>query len=513
MSKKGKILLISPNLKGIQGGINRIQPGLGIGYLAAVLEQNGHEVYVRDTALEGHNNVQILDSKKTIEIGESDDAISNYISQLNPDIIGISVLFSNLADHAYQVSKIAKKVNPKIHVILGGNHVTNAISDYNYGISSNADTSQFENPLSDIDGKNIDYLMVGESEYQFLDLVNALMNNKNPDGLSGLVSRKKGAYGMVVNSNKSSTNLKDLPHPARHLMNMEGYFKIGLFHSTKSHSNRVLNVMASRGCPEVCSFCTTPEMWGTQVRWRDPQDIFEEIKNGIDQLGIGEVQFEDDTLTANRPHLMELCDLIEPLGIPWCTPNGTKLNYHMKQQPDMFKRMQLSGCYQITFAAETGVQRVMDAIVKKKLLIEQIKPAIENAKEAGMLVHTFWIVGFPGETREEMEKTIEFAAGSGADSYSVAILTPLPGTPVFRKVVENNLWWDSTRGIKDMLYRNSLIKVDGFKSSEEFQKWVNEQNYSLNSLLEKNDPQRAKLQNSNRGARHLQEGALKIKQT
>ena len=513
MSKKGKILLISPNLKGIQDGINRIQPGLGIGYLAAVLEKNGHEVFVRDTALEGHYNEKPLDDKKTILIGESDNAIANYISNLNPDIIGISVLFSNLADHAYQISRIAKKVNPGIQVILGGNHITNAISDYNYGIKTNLGSGKFENPLSEIDSNSIDYMMVGESEFQFLDLVNAILNNKSPNGLPGLVTRSKRAKGLVVSSRKSRTNLRSLPHPARHLMNMEGYFKIGLFHSTKSHSNRVLNVMASRGCPEICTFCTTPEMWGAQVRWREPYDIFKEIKNGIDQLGIGEVQFEDDTLTANRPHLIELCDLIEPLGIPWCTPNGTKLNYHMKQQPDMFRRMWLSGCYQITFAAETGVQRVMDSIVKKKLLIEQIKPAIENAKKAGMLVHTFWIVGFPGETREEMEKTIEFAAGSGADSYSVAILTPLPGTPIYRKVVEDNLWWDSTRGIKDMLYRNSLVKVDGFKSSEEFQKWVDEKNYSLNSLLEKNDPIRAKLQNSSRGTRHLQEGALKIKQT
>ena len=156
MSKKGKILLISPNLKGIQDGINRIQPGLGIGYLAAVLEKNGHEVFVRDTALEGHYNEKPLDDKKTILIGESDNAIANYISNLNPDIIGISVLFSNLADHAYQISRIAKKVNPGIQVILGGNHITNAISDYNYGIKTNLGSGKFENPLSEIDSNSID---------------------------------------------------------------------------------------------------------------------------------------------------------------------------------------------------------------------------------------------------------------------------------------------------------------------------------------------------------------------
>ena len=110
MAKKGKIVLISPNLNGIKGGINRIQPGLGIGYLAAVLERDGHEVYIRDTALEGLQNNIPLESGRMIVIGESDDEISQYIAKTNPDIVGISVLFSNLADNTHSVARIVKKV-------------------------------------------------------------------------------------------------------------------------------------------------------------------------------------------------------------------------------------------------------------------------------------------------------------------------------------------------------------------------------------------------------------------
>ena len=148
-----------------------------------------------------------------------------------------------------------------------------------------------------------------------------------------------------------------------------------------------------------------------------------------------------------------------------------------------------SGCYQITLACESGVQRVLDDVINKRLPKETIYPSIENAKKSGMLVHTFWILGYPGETYEEMEKTIDFASNSGADSYSFAILSPLPGTPIYRDVMKNNLWWKG-RGLKDLLYRSSLIQVDGFTSPEEFENYVDEANRKTNLLLKDRDPKR-----------------------
>ena len=171
--------------------------------------------------------------------------------------------------------------------------------------------------------------------------------------------------------------------------------------------------MASRGCPEKCTFCTTPEMWGSKVRWRDTEDIAREIREAKAKYNIGEIQFEDDTITARKKNLLELCTELEKIGLPWCTPNGTKTNYHLATQPEMYKAMADAGCYQITLACESGVQRILDDVINKRLPRETIYPSIENAKKAGMLVHTFWILGFPGETYEEMQRTIKFAFNSG----------------------------------------------------------------------------------------------------
>ena len=145
---------------------------------------------------------------------------------------------------------------------------------------------------------------------------------------------------------------------------------------------------------------------------------------------------------------------------------------------------------QVTLACESGVQRVLDHVVNKRLKVDQIKPAIENAKKAGLLVHTFWILGYPGgETFEEMNQTIEFALSTGADSFSFSILSPLPGTPIYRKVVKENLWWDG-KSLNDLMFRSSLVKVDGFDGPNQFEKFVNEANLKANLILKQKDPKR-----------------------
>ena len=217
----------------------------------------------------------------------------------------------------------------------------------------------------------------------------------------------------------------------------------------------------------------------------------QEVNEDVKKYNIGEIQFLDDTLTLDKNHLFQMCDELEKLGLPWCTPNGTKVNYHLKDQQYMYQRMADSGCYQITLAVESGTQRVLDTLINKRLPLETVYPAIERAKKAGMLVHTLWIVGYPGESYEDMERTYNFAVNSGADSYSFAILQPLPGTPIYRQVVREKLWWPN-RGLDDMMKRSSLIKVNGFSNPQEIEEWVDGLNVEANLMLQKNNPARFK---------------------
>ena len=493
MKKNRRILLISPNLKGMAEGLNRIQPPLGLMLSGAVLRNNDYEVKIHDCALEGWSHkVPLNDSM--VMIGQTDGELASVIADFSPSIIGISALFSNLMESAHNIAAIAKKVNPKIIVILGGNHISNTIKDYR--LSKFEKDPFFPAHLVDLEDENIDFAMHGEVDFEFPKLVDALVNGRDIKNIKGLAYKNRNNQSDMFYISDSPPQIADmdsLPMPARDLVNMEGYFNIGAFHSPKSRSKRVLSVMASRGCPETCTFCTTPDMWGAKVRWRSTESIITEITNGIRDFGIGELQFEDDTITARKKNLLELCSALEKkVGIPWCTPNGVKVNYHEKSQLEMFKAMSDSGCYQISLACETGVQSVMDRIITKKLNVDSIYPAIANAKKAGMLAHTFWVLGFPGETYEEIQATVDFAMNSGADSFSFAILSPLPGTPIYKNVVRNNLFWKGT-SIDDLIFRSSLIKVDGFDNAKQFEDFVSKANLNGNNLLLKNDPERFKL--------------------
>ena len=485
--KKAKVLLITPNLKGISDGVNRIQPSLGLMLIAPILEKNGHKVKIYDAALDGWDNRKILDEKNNlVMIGQSDDKIGKVVSDFAPNIVAISVLFSNLLESAHNIAKVVKKVKKDTIVILGGNHISSAVVDYKIGkLDKNSGLPDF---IKDLENDHFDLAMTGEGEFSFLEIVNKIINKEDYSKVAGLV-KKTEPKKYIINPSTRIHNLNLLPRPARDLVDMEAYFKIGAFHSAKSRSKRVLNVMCSRGCPEKCTFCSTPQMWGNNTRWRTTNHIMDEISNDVRDFRIGEIQFDDDTITVNKKNLYSLCDQLEKVGLPWCTPNGTKVNYHFNKQEEMYKVMHNSGCYQITLACESGVQRVLDDIIYKRLPLETIYPSIENAKKAGMLVHTFWIVGYPGETYEEINKTINFAMNSGADSFSFAILSPLPGTPIYRKVIKENLWWEG-KSLDDMLFRSSLVKVDGFNGPEEFEKFVNDANKKANLMLKKRDPKR-----------------------
>ncbi len=470
-NKKARVVLLSPNIIGSKDGVNRIQPGHGVGLLAGRLRDKGHEIYVRDTALEGYYNQSPRDGE-TMLIGESEEDIIKYVKDIKPEFVGISILFSNLADHGRKLARIVKEIDSSIITILGGNHVNHMYMDI-------------------IKDPYVDYVLRGECDFTLEILIDFLKNNKEINRIPGLVAKRRDNSIYVGEGKGKVEDLNTLPKEARELMNMEKYFEIGLFHSAKSRSKRVGNIMATRGCPENCVFCTTPKMWGNVVRWRSPESVYQEIKELKEVYGVEEIQFDDDTLTANRKNLLDLCDLIEPLQLKWCTPNGIRVNYppDLDKKKQMFKRMNESGCYQVTFAVESGDQDLLDNFIRKNLRLEVVKPTVVAAKEAGMFVHVFFMVGFPGETREQMEKTIRFAEYIESDSYSVAIACPLPGAPMYDIVKERDLFVDDFSQ-KRITFRKSLIKVDGFKDPREFEKWVGEQNIYLNNLLKQRDKAR-----------------------
>ncbi|MFA5161646.1 MAG: radical SAM protein [Elusimicrobiales bacterium] len=468
-----KVMLISPRMAGEAGGVNRLQPGLGLGYIAAMLEQEGFSVRVFDAALAGESKDGFL--------GCSDGEAAAAIADFGPDFVGITIPFSSAARDAYALAKISKTAAPRAPVILGGAHSSGVLLDYSAGFGRGA---------LEMAASGADYAMCGECDAAFGQLLGALSSGADAASVPGAAAMRGGE--LRLSGKRPAADINSLPEPARHLMDMEGYFRHGKFHSSKSTGRRVLNVITSRGCPENCFFCSTPSVWGRRLRLRNPASVLAEISGAVSRYNIEEIQFEDDSLTASAEHINQLCSGLERLGLPWCTPNGIRADYQAKDRKALFSRMKRAGCYQITLACESGSQRVLDGIIGKRLRAEEFRPAIDAAKEAGLFVHTFWMAGFPGETRAEMELTAKTAAESGADSFSLAIAAPLPGTPLYRMAEAQNLWWPGIDTRRAGNYRRSAIRADGFSGPEEFELWADGLNAELNLNARRQDPQRAK---------------------
>jgi len=157
-NKKAKVLLIAPNMVGMSDGLNRIQPSLGLMLIASTLLEHGHDVKIHDTGLAGWNNRRLINptkDPKKIEIGQSDEDIKKYIQDYSPNIIAISVLFSNFLDSAHTVARIAKEVNKNITVILGGNHITNSVIDYGFSKDPKSNLHDYIPDLEEANYSNV----------------------------------------------------------------------------------------------------------------------------------------------------------------------------------------------------------------------------------------------------------------------------------------------------------------------------------------------------------------------
>ena len=185
--KKARVLLISPNLIS-KGGENRVQPSLGLMIIGQMLLDDGHVVKIHDTALEGWDNKNIIDPKNnSITIGQSDEEIKKFISDFSPDIVGISVLFSNFLEGAHCIARLAKEVDKNIKVVLGGNHISNSVSDYSYGLINK--DSNLPNFINDLEDDNVDFALIGEGETPMVTLANAIINNYDVSKIPGIVKK------------------------------------------------------------------------------------------------------------------------------------------------------------------------------------------------------------------------------------------------------------------------------------------------------------------------------------
>lgn len=217
-------------------------------------------------------------------------------------------------------------------------------------------------------------------------------------------------------------NIDDLPFPARDLLDYQGGNVF--MRDTKYSEGETTSLLTSRGCPFTCAFCANPNMY-TKVRFRSPQNVYDEIKHVIDTYGIKQFRISDDLMTANLKRFYELCEKIAPLDIHMRASLRVKPNSY-----ELFKAAKDAGMEEISFGVESGDQRVLD-FIDKKIDLNDVRTAFENAQKAGIKTKVLFITGLPGEKADTSEVNLKFLKTLPHDFVALKPYIPMPGSPVW----------------------------------------------------------------------------------
>ncbi len=411
-----KVLLINPFLTVFSDDPAGITPMLSLAYLASFLEQKNVPVAILDIAAEGINQVKKI-GKKT-RYGLTEKQIIKRIKNYNPQIVGITCSSTLHALDALKTAQIVKIANPKILVVMGGAHPS-------------------VNPHQVLKDKNVDLVIRGEGEITLWQIIKKHKNNKIPKNILGTSVRQKR---QVINNPPRPLikNLDILPFPNRHLLPMDIYFQEEARKSNYAMRNRVMTMITSRGCPGNCVYCSVRTIWGRSWRARSAKNVVDEIESLITDFKISEIHFIDDSISVNKKRLSEICDEIikRKLNIKWTTPNGIAIWLLDKK---LILKMKKAGCYRLTFGLESGNKDVLNNFINKHYQYKKAKEIISYASQIGLWTLATFIIGFPYETRSQINDTINFSISTDLDFAVFYIANPFPGTPLYNICLKEGL--------------------------------------------------------------------------
>jgi magnesium-protoporphyrin IX monomethyl ester (oxidative) cyclase len=414
-------LINPPRIQPKAWGKPSVYQPMDIAYVAAVLEKK-HEVLVIDVPNEGWKLLEEIEGGAYRQ-GLSNTEIVDRIQKFQPKLVVISVPYSGWSTAAFAVVKTIKSVDKNFKIALMGLHPSSR-------------------PNECLRQANVDFVIIGEQEITTLELADTLEKDafedlKNVKGLGFIENNEL----LITAPRPVIDDLDLLPFPARHLLPMKEFFeaakKIPISGNLKKPSIRMLT---TRGCPYGCIFCSNHIIMGRKWRARSAENVVAEIEHIVKAYGIRQIDFLDDNIAFDRERLVKICNtLIEKrLNIEWCTPNGVRAD---ALDPQLLALMHKSGCKKILIAPESGVQRIVDDVIKKKQSLQRVEDAVSAAHKVGIKVGCFFILGMIGETKEDMKHTIQFAyklRHLGAEYFYFSYATPLYGTELYRQAKESN---------------------------------------------------------------------------
>jgi radical SAM superfamily enzyme YgiQ (UPF0313 family) len=392
----------------------QIQPPLGIAYLAACLRERRYDVQVVDGLGEGIGSYSRFREDYYIH----GLAIKDVADRIDPatNVIGVGIMFSNFWPLSKALIKELRGRFSDAIIVCGGEHVT-ALPEF---------------VLADAP---VDYAVIGEGEETFLELLAFLENpttSPRPAEIAGLSFREPDGTILRTPPRQRRRKLDELPWPAWDLFPLEKYLDTRLFFSMPfQRSQRPMVILATRGCPYTCKFCSNEQMWGTNFFMRDPRCVVDEMEHYVVEYGATDFHFQDLTLVINARWTERLCDEIirRDLGITWKTASGTRCE---ALDLPLLQKMQRSGCDEIVLAPDSGSERII-AINRKRVDLDEVLAVAQLIRDhrVPMRVTGLMIVGYPEETVADVFRSWGYLvrmARAGFSTVYVNRFTAYPGS-------------------------------------------------------------------------------------
>ncbi len=442
-----KVTLIHPPVYINKNGLTALRPSLplGLAYIAAVLRDDGHKVEVVDAL--GLAPEQMIPDGDIWRLGLTPEQIIESIPQ-DTQAIGVTSMWSYSWPIVRELIHKIRAAFPAVPIVCGGEHFT-AVPDLS------------------MEQAPIDYIVMGEGEETAIALFRAIELKLDITVIPGVAHRD--AAGKIVKNPRRDRirNIDELPWPAWELFDVEAYSSNRLVSGI--YYGKTVPILATRGCPYQCTYCSSPNMWTTRWFARTPKDVVDEIEAYHKRYGATNFPFQDLTAILKREWVVDFCREIETRGlqITWQLPAGTRSEIIDEEVARLLVR---SGCKSLNFAPESGSERTR-AHMKKMLTDEKLFRAVHASVKAGLNVGAFFVLAYPTDEVEDMKATVRLAARlgrAGIDDVSAGFFFPLPSTEITRQLEKEGRVRYDDAFLKLPIYVHNKFLSDDRRFNEHF---------------------------------------------
>ena len=365
-------------------------PPLGILYVSAYLKQNGFDNKIFDTTFSSKNELK------------------NYLVDEKPDYLAIYVNLMTKLNVLEIINFIkASDATKRTKIILGGPEIR-----YN---------------ATDLLEHGADYLVIGEGEATTLELIQSLERNHENElnMVNGIGFKHQSGEIIFTPERKLINNIDELPLPNRSAIELSSYQNAW----KKHHGLDAVSVSTMRGCPYTCRWCSRA-VYGLSYRRKSAQKVVEELKHLQEKYSPDTIWFVDDVFTISHKWLAEFNSELKSKNLKLkyeCITRADRMN------EEVIKTMKESGCFRVWIGAESGSQRIIDAM-DRRVKVTQVREMIQLAKKYGIETGTFIMLGYPGETEKDIEETIKHLKLSDPDHFTITVAYPIKGTEFFEEI-------------------------------------------------------------------------------